>query len=141
MAGEGDGGWPKGEEAKRAIADLANAMQGVAGWIPEMDREELTALATKLTTMTRIVLERLGPALAPSGVWPKAPEVGELLTPPYPRCEYGGGAERCNELGTHRVVWQGVANRGEANVCSDHEHAVLENGARLGLSIAREPRS
>jgi hypothetical protein len=131
------GGWPKGEECKHAIAELANAMQTVVGWLPEMDREELRSLAQTLTTMTRIVLEKLGPDLAPSGVWPSATTDAEPLKPPFLRCEYAGG---CGELGTRRVSWATVTGAtATANVCEEHEKAVVRNLERIGLVRRDEP--
>ena len=133
------------QEAKDAIAELANSMQTVVGFLPAMDREELRALAAASMQMARIALERLGPERADSGVWPKAPDSfdayhGEAesqpFPPPYPRCEYSGrdGADRCEAMGTHRVAWESIASKGEAVVCGDHERAVLENVERLGIA-------
>ena len=131
--------------AARKIAELADAMQALVPYLGDMDREELRACAQKCMTMARIVLERLGPERAESGVWPKAPaeDLGDPFgaaesqpfPPPYPRCEYAGqdGAERCGELGTHRVAWESMTSKGEAVVCGEHERAVLLNVERLGI--------
>jgi hypothetical protein len=132
-----------GDVEKRKIAELAESMQAIVCYLPDMDREELRVLAQKCMTMARIVLERLGPERAESGVWPKAAEdLGDLgaesqpFPPPYPRCEYAGrdGAERCSALGTHRVAWESVTGKGEAVVCGEHERAVLLNVERLGIA-------
>jgi hypothetical protein len=114
-------------------------MQTVVGWLPEMDREELRSLAQTLTTMTRIVLEQLGPevAAAPSPVWPSATRDAEPLKPPFLRCEYAGG---CPELGTRRVSWATVTGAtASANVCQEHEKIVVRNLERIGLVRKDEP--
>ena len=49
--------WPKGTEAMRAISDLANAMQAVAGWLQTMTDDELAAWLDRLDRMRRIVLK------------------------------------------------------------------------------------
>lgn len=48
-------GWGPGDERKRAIADLANAMQAVSGLVAEMSRDELEQLFEKLGRMAAIV--------------------------------------------------------------------------------------
>lgn len=65
-------GWGPGDERKRAIADLANAMQGVAGVLDAMTRDELEALVSKLDTMHAIAIRTLAGRRGPSAEEPPA---------------------------------------------------------------------
>jgi hypothetical protein len=63
-------GWGPGDERKRAIADLANAMQAVAGVVDGMTRDELEALLGKLDAMHAIIIRKLASPRAPATVRP-----------------------------------------------------------------------
>jgi hypothetical protein len=59
-------GWKPGDERKKAIADLANAMQAVAGVVDAMTRDELESLLGKLDAMHSIILRNMAaPRKAP----------------------------------------------------------------------------
>jgi len=79
-------GWGPGDDRKRAIAELANAMQAVAAVVGEMSPDELEALFEKLDRMASIVTRTLaGRATPPSGAAAAAAVVRDIRSGLYPK--------------------------------------------------------